>query len=484
MKTREFLCLALIHYFGVLLSPAICQIPDSLWYKSYGNTMDEVGFDCIEAAEGEYLVIGKTEISNTNWDAYIAKLDNNGNLIWEKSYGGAQDEQIVSICPGLYFGYVMTGYTSTDANGLSDIWILYIDDNGDSIASMKYGSWSSDQGYCIRPNVDQGFIVSSRSSVYQMGDQVHLMKLDISLDTIWTKLYGGTHQDYGHWVEETSDYGYIIAGNTYSSPYPESGDAWVIKTDNNGDTLWTKKFGGEDEDVFYCLTETDDGYIFAGQTWSFGAGLIDVFIVRTDDYGNVIWSETFGGAGVDYAFRLFETEDGNYLASGYSDSYSGSRDVYLVKFDGDGNFIWEEFYGDISDEELMYGGVPTSDGGYLFTGKLDYYLYNQDDLFALKLGPGSTGIDFNTNLNSNRFYNYPNPFNQLTNFHLDFNIDDDIKLTIYNTSGQIVDKIDTELYKNEPATLEWNAAHLRPGIYFAKLQNGESTFIQKIIHYQ
>ena len=173
--------------------------------------MGDIGFDAIEGEDGEYIVIGKTQVSEYNWDAYIAKLDNNGDIIWENTYGGAQNEQIVSICPGLYFGYVMTGYTSTDANGLSDIWILYIDDNGDSLTSVKYGSWSSDQGYCIRPNVDQGFIVTSRSTIFQLGDQVHLMKLDNSLDTLWTKLYGGPMQDYGHWVEETSDYGYIIA---------------------------------------------------------------------------------------------------------------------------------------------------------------------------------------------------------------------------------------------------------------------------------
>jgi len=476
--TENFLILLILI---IVLPLAKAQPPDSLWYKEYGTMLDDIGFDAIEGEDGEYIVIGKTEVTENNWDAYVAKLDNNGDIIWENTYGGAQDEQVVSICPGLYFGYVMTGYTSTDANGLSDIWILYIDDNGDSLASVKYGSWSSDQGYCIRPNVDQGFIVTSRSSIYQWGDQVHLMKLDIGLDTLWTKLYGGPMQDYGHWVEETSDYGYIIAGRTYTTAYPESGDAWVIKTDNSGDTTWTKKYGGDDEDIFHALTETDDGYIFAGQTWSFGAGLIDVYVVRTDDNGDTIWTKTYGGAGADQAFRIFETEDGNYVISGYSTSNSGSRDVYLIKIDGDGELIWEEFYGDAEANEYMYGGAATSDGGYIFTGKLNSYYSNQDDIFVLKLGPGNTGFEEMIVSNKNSFYNYPNPFKTSTTFHLHIPQKSFVKLTVYDSFGHKVETIIQEQLDRGHLEIEWDAGNLPRGIYFVKLKKGNSIIMEKII---
>lgn len=470
-----FLCLFLF------LSGLIGQPPDVLWYKELGDVMGDIGFDAIEGEDGEYFVIGRTQVSENNWDAYVAKLDNNGDIVWENTYGGNMDEQIVSICPGLYFGYVVAGYTSTDASGLSDIWILYIDDNGDSIASVKYGSWSSDQAYCIRPNVDQGFIVSSRSAIYQWGDQIHLMKLDISLDTIWTKLYGGPMQDYGHMVEETSDYGYIIAGRSYTTVYPESGDAWVIKTDDNGDTLWTKKYGGNDEDIFFALVETDDGYIFAGQTWSFDAQLIDMYVVRTDDEGEVIWSNLYGGEGADYAYRIFEAPDGNYVISGYSTSFNDSRDVYLIKIDGDGNLLWEQNYGDELDNEYMYGGVPTSDGGYLFAGKLDYYYSNQDDIFALKLGPEVTGLEQMTILNKGDFYNYPNPVKDKSTFYFDLESKSMVNLSVYDAFGRHVATLFNGYQSNGTQQIDFNFSGFETGIYFVKLEADDQVEVRKII---
>ncbi|MEZ5082151.1 MAG: T9SS type A sorting domain-containing protein [Bacteroidales bacterium] len=482
MKTREiFTFLFTLFTFVLFTFNSSSQPPDILWYKQYGNTMDDIAFDAIEADDGEYIVIGKTEITDNNWDAWVAKLDNNGDIIWENTIGGAEDEQVVSIWPGLYSGYVLTGYTSTGSNGLSDIWILYIDDNGDSIASAKYGSWSSDQGFCIRPNVDQGFIVSSRSTIFQWGDQIHLMKLDASLDTMWTKLYGGPKQDYGHMVEETSDYGYIIAGRTYTTVYPESGDAWAIKTDNNGDTVWTKKYGGDDEDIFYAVVETEDGYIFAGQTWSFGAGLIDVYVVRTDDDGNVIWSETYGGTGADYAYRIFETEDGNYMISGYSDSFSGSQDVYMVKIDGNGNLLWEEFYGNSYDGEYMYGGSPTSDGGYILAGKLDLYTQVMHDLFVLKVGPEITGIDRALDIGNGHFYCYPNPTETATSFHFDLQGNGFIEIVIYDAFGREVETLRTSHNNPSINEISWDTSSLPVGVYYCYLRSEEKTAVCKTI---
>jgi len=409
-KNNNFGGIYLLWNFIFISLISFCQAPDSLWMLNYGGTDHDLGFDVLEDDDGIYYAIGKTKSSgNGGYDAYVVKLDNNGGVIWEKTYGGALDEQIVSICPALYQGFMLAGYTATDAQGISDIWILYISEDGDSIASVKYGGLTSDQAYCIRPNVDQGYIVTSRTSVYQWGDQVYLMKLDVSLDTIWTKTFGGPSQDYGHWVEETSDYGYIVAGRTYTSSAPETGDAWAIRTDNNGDTLWTRKYGGNDEDIFYAVAETDDGFLFAGQTWSFGAGLIDVYVVRTDCNGDTVWTKTYGGSNADYAYRIFKTEDDAFVISGYSQSLTGSRDVYLLKIDIDGNLLWEDYYGDDQDNEYLYGGNPTADGGFVFAGKNAKYFGSDDDMFVLKLGPEGVGVSENFCFSHHAINISPNP---------------------------------------------------------------------------
>ena len=292
----QFILYALMCSTIVLLSSnAIAQVPDSLWMHHYGGTGKEIGFDAIEGDPGYYYLVGKTNsYGNGGYDAYILKLDNDGGTIWEKTYGDFLDEQIVSICPALYGGYVMTGYTTTNEYS-SEIWLLWINDDGDSLWTKTYGGLTSDQGYFVRPNIDQGYTMTARLTVYLWGDQIYLMKLDQVGDTIWTKIYGTTNQDYGESFLQTSDGGYVIAGRTYASYTAESGDAWVLRTDSNGDTLWTKKYGGGDEDMFYCVTETDNGYLFTGQTRSFGPGYVNVYAVRTDYNGDTIWTRTYGG---------------------------------------------------------------------------------------------------------------------------------------------------------------------------------------------
>jgi hypothetical protein len=458
------------------------QSPDSLWMFNYGGSDNEIGFDAIEGADGIYYVIGKSRSSgNGGYDAYMIKLDNNGGVIWEKTYGGQQDEQVVSVCPALYGGFVMTGYTATNSQGLSDIWILAVSEDGDSLWSKQYGGLSSDQGYCIRPDYDQGYIMTARMSVYTMGDQLCLMKLTATGDTIWTKTYGGPNQDYGQAVAQATDGGYIIAGRTYSSYTPESGDAWALKTDNSGDTLWTRKYGGNDEDMFYAVAETGDGYVFAGQTRSFGNGVIDVYVVRTDYDGDTLWTRAFGGPGADYAYSIAKADDDNFIITGYSDSFTGSNDVYMLKIDGSGNLLWEDHYGDATDGEIMYGCSTTSDGGFIVTGKKDYYTLLQDDLFALKLGTGGSGLGDANDETRLVFYNAPNPFRSLTTFHFSLPGKTWCSLEVYNTRGELVRILLCGQFLQGESEMTWDAAGTAPGVYFCKLNAEGKIYTRKMV---
>ena len=157
----------------------------------------------------------------------------------------------------------------------------------------------------------------------------------------WTETYGGSESDYGNSVQQTTDEGYIVAGYTYSFGAGFY-DAWLIKTDAFGDTLWTKTYGGStDSDYGYSVQQTKDGgYIIAGSTYSYGAGLSDGFLVKTDAQGNMLWKNTFGGSGQDYFYSVQQTEDGGYIMVGSTESYGdGSSDVYLVKTDPNGSSL-------------------------------------------------------------------------------------------------------------------------------------------------
>ncbi len=459
------------------------QPPDSIWQYHYGGNSDEIGLDAIEGDAGEYYVIGKTKsYGNGGYDAYILKLNNSGAVIWEKTYGGYSDEQIISVCPALYGGFVITGYISSFAQGISDIWLMWINEDGDSLWAKTFGGQSADFGLHISPTINQGYIVSaSWGTGFSMGDQIYLMNLDVAGDTIWTRTYGGPNQDYGEEVIQTSDGGYIVAGRTYASYTPESCDAWVIKTDGNGDTTWTRKYGGNDEDMFNCVTETDDGYIFAGLTNSFGPGYYAIWAVRTDDNGDTVWARTYGGEGANLCYNIFETDQGHFVLAGYSSSYSQTNDVYMLEIDINGNLVWENNYGLAAGSEIMYGSRQTSGGGFIVTGKTNYYTAFKDEVFVLKLGEASSGIINEENRTEPLLYNYPNPFQANTTLNLNIIDEAAVELHIFNSMGMLMETLmDGQVLKGRKEIL-WDASGIIPGVYFCRLRAGNESVIRKMV---
>jgi hypothetical protein len=189
--------------------------------------------------------------------------------------------------------------------------------------------------------------------------------------TYFAKTYGGTDYDWASSVQQTSDGGYIVAGTTYSLYSFGAGldDIFLIKTDANGNIIWAKTYGGTDWDWATSVHQTSDGgYIVAGGTWSFGAGDFDIFLIKTDANGNVQWDKTYGGMHSDYASSVHQTSDGGYIVAGYTESFgAGGKDIFLIKTDANGNIIWAKTYRERSFN-YAYSVQQTSDGGYIVAG--------------------------------------------------------------------------------------------------------------------
>ena len=201
-------------------------------------------------------------------------------------------------------------------------------------------------------------------------------------DTLWTRTYGGSSNDRGYSVGITSDGGYIITGETYS--FGAGGyDLYLIKTDSLGNTIWTKTYGGSSNDYGYSVQRTTDGgYIIVGSTYSGSATTFDVYLLKTDSLGDSLWARTFGGPYSDYGHSVQETKDHGYIVTGaYAEN--GYTDVYLLKVDSLGNTQWTKRY-DRTNYDAGASVKQTSDSGYIIAGTTkgsgyDVYLLKTDE---------------------------------------------------------------------------------------------------------
>jgi len=307
-----------------------------------------------------------------------------GDTLWTRTYGGSADDEGWSVQQTTDGGYIITGYTDSFGAGHYDVYVVKTDANGDTLWTRTYGGSNYDEAKFVQQTADGGYIVTGFTSSFGAGSMdVYLVKTDADGDTLWTRTYGGSIDDEGWCVQQTADGGYIIAGTTNSFG-AGSMDVYVVKTDANGDALWTCTYGGGDWDVGWSVQQTTDGgYIIAGNTMSFGAGG-DVYVVKTDANGDTLWTCTYGGGDWDEGWSVQQTTDGGYIIAGRTESFgAGEADVWLVKTDANGDTLWTRIYGGSNYDE-GWSVQQTTDGGYIIAGLTDSFGGGSMDVYLVK----------------------------------------------------------------------------------------------------
>jgi len=349
------------------------------WETNFGGEGNDEGFSVQQTTDGGYIIGGCTSsYGNGSYDVYLLKTDGSGNEQWSQTFGGIEDDRGWSIQQTTDGGYIITGVTNFwGANGSSDVYLIKTDDNGNEQWSQTFGGTNSDAGNSVQQTIDGGYIISGRTRSYVNGSNadvdVYLIKTDGNGNELWSQTYGGTEGDYGASVQQTSDEGYIITGYTRSYGNGNGYDVYLIKTDGGGNEQWSQTFGGIEHDLGLSVQQTTDGgYIITGYTRSYGNGYDDVYLIKTDSYGNQQWSQTYGGVDNERGESVQQTTDGGYIITGYTESYvNGSddqRDVYLIKTDSSGNEQWSQTYGGVYWDS-GYSVQQTTDGGFIITGE-------------------------------------------------------------------------------------------------------------------
>jgi hypothetical protein len=290
------------------------------------------------------------------------------DTLWTKTFGGIYSDVGYSVQQTSDGGYIIIGNTGSFGAGLYDIWLIKTNDSGDTLWTKTFGGNDYEEGWEVQQTTDGGYVLIGGTRSFGAGDyDAWLIKIDSFGDTLWTKMIGGSYQERGRSIRQTIDGGYIITGSTES--FGDFSNVWLIKTDSLGDTLWTKSFGGNEVEEGWSIQKTTDGgYIIVGRTESFGAGSWDTWLIKTDSLGDTLWTKTYGGTGTDYCYSIQQTIDGGYILTGYTTSFGvGSDDIWLIKTDSSGNKLWIKTFGGINSDR-GYSGQQTKDGGYILTG--------------------------------------------------------------------------------------------------------------------
>jgi len=447
----------------LLAPPCLSQ---QRWQRTYGGTSGAYGYSVQQTQDGGYIVVGYT-CSYGYSDVYLIKTDSNGDTLWTRTYGGAYGEEGHSVRQTQDSGYIVAGITWSFGN-YTQVYLLKTNAGGDTLWTRNYGGMYYNEGQSVWQTSDGGYLGVGGDVYFGDSTQVYLIKTNALGDSLWTRTYGGTGDDWGYAVQQTSDSGCIVAGitNSFGNGY----QVYLIKTNAFGDTLWTRTYGGVNIDRGYSVQQTQDGgYIVAGYTGPYQN--YDVYLIKTNAFGDTLWTRTYGGTGNDEGYSVQQTSDGGYIVAGYTASYgNGGSDVYLIKTNASGDTLWTRTYGGASSD-YGFSVRQTTDGGYIVAG-WTFSFGNGAQVYLIKtdsLGR-STGVEETTKERGQklevRMTVKPNPFTSFAK------VPGQEKETfeLYDIAGRRVGT-----YKGE--RIGWDTG---PGVYFLRT-SGKTTTPVRIV---
>jgi PKD repeat protein len=351
--------------------------------KFFGTSNSAVGYYVQQTKDGGYFTCGRITGASGNFDMYVIKTNEDGTSTWIKNIGDANDEIGRSAQQTIDGGYIICGHKNKTGGIDYDINLIKTEANGIISWSNTFGGTSIDYGYSIQQTKDEGYIICGQTYQTGAGD-VYILKVDKNGVKTWEKTFGGVNNDSGNAIRQASDGGYILCGETSSEGAGKS-DVYLLKTDGTGNLIWKKTFGGINDDRGTSVQQTiDGGYILCGETSSEGAGKSDVYLLKTNSNGDLIWKKTFGGINDDRGASVQQTIDGGYIICGETNSEgAGGEDVYLIKTNANGDLSWKKTIG-VGNYEKGFSIQQTTDGGYIICGRSGIATIGGSDLYLIK----------------------------------------------------------------------------------------------------
>jgi len=383
-KAMKKIALFVVFFFTLASSMPL----NAQWAKTYGGSQYDSVAALIQLTDtGGYIVCGRTaSFGAGSYDIWLLELSALGEVEWEKAYGGSDGDYPYSIQQTSDGGYILAGTTYSFGSGSGDAWVLKVSSTGDVEWEKTYGGIDYDTARYLQTTSDGGYIVVGYTENWGAGGyDIWVLRLSSTGSIVWQNTYGGFDDDLGWSIEQTSDGGYIVAGETFSFG-DFSDNAWILKLSSTGSIVWQKIYGGSNTDWSSETHQTSDGgYIVVGGTYSFGAGDCDGWILKLNSAGTVQWQRAYGEFDYDYAYSIQQTSDDGYIVGGYTYSFgAGVDDAWVIKIDSSGDIDWERTYGDILSD-WGRGIQETGSGGYIGYGSTYSTGAGSSDFSILKL---------------------------------------------------------------------------------------------------
>jgi len=308
---------------------------------------------------------------------------------WNLTYGGNGDDWATSVIQTADGGFAFTGATGSYGKaGFYDAWLVKTDDQGIIKWNQTYGSMFDDATYSIIQTSDGGYILAGNTGITQVGCDGLLLKTDANGKMEWNQTYSREWAIHINTIIQTIDNGYALAGYVLYLQEMHF-DALLMKTDTNGEVQWERTFGGLGTDKFVSGIQTiDGGYALVGYTTSFGAGKEDFLLMKIDSEGFVKWTQTYGGENKEMGNSIVQTSDGGFALIGHTTSFeAGASDAWFVKTDVNGLMKWNRLYGDFLIEwnrvakvtwEEGQAIIQVDDGGFVLAGLIESTIAKKD----------------------------------------------------------------------------------------------------------
>lgn len=508
--------------------------PAKQWDKTFGGNSEDVLTSLKQTADGGYILGGisqsgisgdKTTLNKGGADFWVIKLDASGTKLWDKTFGGSNDDYLNAMQQTADGGYILGGESLSEISGDKteasrgnvDYWVIKLDASGNKVWDKSFGGVQGESLTSMQQTADGGYMLGGFSNSGISGDKTDagkgdsdfwLVKIDANGTKVWDKAFGGSGADYLFSLQQTADGGYVAGGHSGSSISGDkseanygAGDYWVIRLDNNGNKIWDKTLGGSASDQLYSLRQTSDGgYIIGGYSRSGisgnktegNKGATDYWVVKLDATGNKLWDKTIGGSSDDALYNLAQTADGGYILGGASNSPQsadksetnvGGFDFWVVKLNSQGNKLWDKTIGGTNNDGI-FSITQTADGGFIFggdsysglSGDKSQASQGDADYWIVKLAPDVLGI--NKSESDLSLSVFPNPNQGKFNLQLNNITVPTAEVTVTDLLGRVVLQQSVAARSQGLQELEIPAVK---GMYLLQVKAGNQTSTRKIV---